>query len=101
MGKKLTRTTEFGIICQILSSLYSNYLKQGPPNEGVLKNFIDEEGLGLLIAFAISTGLVVANDEGRQYVNNTWDQFLSDLGLKDLGWKTLAEILSAWMCDDE
>jgi len=94
---EVTRVTEFETICQIFSSLYSNYLKQGPPDEGILKNFIDQEGLSLLLAFAISTGLVEANDEGQQYLNNSWDQFLSGLGLKDLGWKSLADILNAWM----
>jgi hypothetical protein len=33
---------------------------------------------------------------GEQYLYNSWKQFLSSLGLKDLGWKTLAEILKSW-----
>ena len=95
--EEFKRITDFKTICQIFSSLYSNYLEQGPPGEGELKNFIDQEGLGLMVAFTISMGLVEATDEGEQYIYNTWEQFLSSLGLKDLGWKTLAEILKSWV----
>ena len=91
------QVTDFATICQILSSLYSNLLEQGLPEEEHFRNFMDQEGLGLLLAFAITTGLVEANNSGEQYLSNVWELFLASLGLTDSGWISLGEILNAWI----
>lgn len=80
--------TDFKTICSILSELWSNY-KQDKD----LKDFIEYNDLGLPLAFLIDADMVEPSDLAKGYVVETWQIFLSALGLEDdIEWKSLDQI---------
>lgn len=80
--------TSFDNICSILSQLWTDY-KQ----DKELKDFIEYNDIGLPLAFLIDSDLVEPSDLARGYVVETWQIFLSALGLEDdIEWKSLDQI---------
>ncbi len=65
----------FETVCGILGELHSNY-----SDSKDFRSFIEFNDLGLPLAFLTSQGLVVElSDDGRRYVIDTFDMFVSSL----------------------
>lgn len=80
--------SNFSNICSILSQLWTDY-KQ----DKEFKDFIEYNDIGLPLAFLIDADLVEASDLAKGYVVETWQIFLSALGLEDdIEWKSLDQI---------
>lgn len=80
--------TSFESMCSILAELWSNYRQ-----DKELKDFIEYNDLGLPLAFLIDANLVEPSDNAKEYVVETWQIFLSALGLEDdIHWKSLEQI---------
>ncbi len=66
---------DFETLCKILGELYTNYRDSKD-----FRTFIEFNDLGLPLAFLTSQGLVVElSDDGRRYVIDTFDMFVSSL----------------------
>jgi len=80
--------TSFETMCSILAELWSNYRQ-----DKELQDFIEYNDLGLPLAFLIDSSLVDASPTAKDYVVETWQIFLSALGLEnDIEWKSLDQI---------
>jgi hypothetical protein len=86
-GKELTT---FEDICSILAELWTSYKQD---NE--FKEFIEYNDLGLPLAFLIDAELVTPSEIAKKYVKETWEIFISALGIKeDAGWSSLEELFA-------
>lgn len=82
--------TDFNKVCSILSDLWLNY-----KDDKDFKEFIEYNDIGLPLAFLIDSEIVVETDQAVKYVIETWEIFLSALGIeKDLGWGSLDELFN-------
>lgn len=81
-------TTDFANKVGILAEFYVNY--KGEPEA---EDFFEFNDLGLPIAFLSSEGLVEITEEGVKYINETWMLFLQSLGLEDIGFESLSQVL--------
>ena len=80
--------TNFETVCSILAELWSNYRQ-----DKELEDFIEYNDLGLPLAFLIDAGLVEPSSVAQEYVIETWQIFLTALGLEDdIEWKSLDQI---------
>ena len=83
-------TTDFSKKVDILGEFYFLYR-----DEDNIKEFIDFNDLGLPLAFLASEGLCDISDDGKKYVAETWEIFLSTLGiLQDEGFDSLDVIMA-------
>ncbi len=80
--------TDFSSICDILGELYSTYKE-----DKEFKDFLEFNDLGLPLAYFVRENLVVPSDDGVRYIMETWDLFITSLGIEDTGFETLNEIL--------
>jgi hypothetical protein len=81
--------TDFTKVCEILGTLYVNY-----KDDEELKDFIEFNDLGLPLAFLASENLCEVSDDGARYITETWALFVESLGLEDIGFETLDQMLS-------
>jgi hypothetical protein len=81
--------TDFTKVCEILGTLYVNY-----KDDEELKDFIEFNDLGLPLAFLASENLCEVSDDGARYITETWALFVESLGLEDVGFETLDQMLS-------
>jgi len=81
--------TDFTKVCEILGTLYANYKE-----DEEFKDFIDFNDLGLPLAFLASENLCEVSDDGARYITETWTLFVHSLGLQDLGFDTLDQMLT-------
>ena len=80
--------TKFESICSVLSELWVNYKEDKEFSE-----FIQYNDLGLPLAFMLDSSIVEPTDSAIQYVTETWNIFLSALGIEeDLGWSSLEDV---------
>jgi len=78
----------FNSICSILSEVWCNY-----KTDKEFKDFIEYNDIGLPLAFLIDADMVEPSDLAKGYVIETWQIFLSALGLEDdIEWKSLDQI---------
>jgi len=82
--------TTFTDKCSILAELYVDF-----KGEQRFADFFAYNDLGLPLAYAISTEIVKSTDRSQLFVEETFDVFLSSLGLEDEGWESLDDILVA------
>ena len=85
-------STPFSSRCEILADLWSNYR-----DEEEFQDFIRYSDLGLPFAYGVSTEILFVDDPDSpayQIIDETWDLFISGLGLKDIGFETLDDILT-------
>ena len=83
-------TTDFSKKVDILGEFYFLYR-----DEDNIKEFMDFNDLGLPLAFLASEGLCDISDDGKKYVAETWEIFLSTLGiLQDEGFDSLDVIMA-------
>ena len=81
--------TDFSNISNILAKLYMSYKEEDEFND-----FIEYNDIGLPLAYLSSEGLSEPTDDGRRYITETWDLFLSALDIKDTGFTTLEEVFN-------
>lgn len=78
----------FNTICSILSELWINY-----KDDKQFSEFVEYNDLGLPLAFMLDSSIVYPTDDAVRYVTETWNIFLSALGLEeDLGWESLEDL---------
>ena len=85
--------TPFFTVCQILGQLYHS-------NINLFREFIEYNDIGLPIAFLNAEGLVMVRDDGIRYVQETWELFLAELGIDDVGFQNLDEVLELFDAQD-
>ena len=67
---------DFSKKCEVLSELWINY-KQ----DDNLSDFIEYNDLGLPLAYMVNTNLVNTTDEGKKYIEETYDLFCAAIGV--------------------
>jgi hypothetical protein len=83
-------TTDFSNKVEILGEFY--FLHRDDKN---IKEFIDFNDLGLPLAYLAREGLCDISDDGKKYVAETWELFLSTLGiLQDEGFDSLDVVMA-------
>lgn len=82
--------TSFEDVCSILAELWINHKE-----EKNFEDFISYNDLGLPIAFAIDSELVIANDIAKKYIEETWFILLKSLDInEDIGFTCLEDLFS-------
>lgn len=82
--------TSYGNKVQILGKFW---LQCRSDND--LQEFLDENDLGLPVAYALSAGMVEGGAEAKELIEETFDRVLNSMGIEDHGFSTLAEVLQA------
>ena len=83
-------TTDFSDISTILAKLYIQYR-----DDENFVDFIEYNDVGLPLAYLAAESLCEPSDDGRRYIMETWDLFLTALDIKDTGYTTLEEMFQA------
>jgi hypothetical protein len=81
-------TTPFSNQCDILGEFWLTY-----KNDEEFADFIDYNDVGLPLAYAISMNLVTSTTLAEKFINETWELFLSGLGVEDTGFDSLLDIM--------
>jgi hypothetical protein len=79
--------TNFKTKCDILSEVWLEY--KGNPD---FDSFLNENEIGLSLAFNISTLLVISTPKAEPFVNDVFEKFLELIGKTDTGYNSLDEI---------
>lgn len=58
-----------------------------------LKDFIEFNDVGLPLAYFANEGLVTLSNDAKEYVTETFELLLGELGLKDTGFQNIDQIL--------
>lgn len=82
-------TTDFSKKVEILGQFFMLYQHD---SKG-MSDFIEFNDIGLPLAYLSAEGLCEINEDGKKYVAETWDIFLSSLGLEDEGFDDLDMIM--------
>ena len=82
-----TPTTYFSK-ASILADLWLNYR-----DDEEFQDFIEYNDIGLPLAYAISNDIVKTTDIAERFINETFELFISGLGIEDTGFETLDELL--------
>jgi len=82
------KETPFDIKCDILSELWIEYR-----SDEQFKDFVDYNDLGLPLAFAVSEGLVIPNENAIAMINETFVILLATLEIEDSGFDSLDDLL--------
>jgi hypothetical protein len=82
-------TTDFSKKIEILGQFYMLYKE----DSGGMSDFIDFNDIGLPLAYLAAEGLCEVSEDGAKYIAETWDIFLSSLGLEDEGFDDLDVIM--------
>jgi hypothetical protein len=81
-------STTFDVKCEILGDLWIEY--KGDPQ---FEDFISYNDLGLPLAFAIFTGVVISTPKAQVFVEETFELLLEALSKTDEGFDSLEDIL--------
>jgi hypothetical protein len=81
-------TTHFSDRCNILADLWLNYRA-----DEEFKDFLDYNDIGLPLAYMIANGIVQSVPMSENFINETFDLLLAALGIEDLGFTSLDEML--------
>ena len=84
-------TTDFSDKVNILGRFKYEYGEEIPDT---LKEFFDFHDIGLPLAYLAREGLCEVSDDGKKYIAETWDMFLSTLEVEDTGFSDLDEVLA-------
>jgi hypothetical protein len=58
-----------------------------------VRDFFEFNDVGLPLAYLNKEGLCTISDKGQIHVLDTWNMLLIELGVQDVGFKTLDELL--------
>lgn len=83
-----TPTTYFSK-ASILADLWLNYR-----NDEEFLDFIEYNDIGLPLAYAIANDIVKSTDIAERFINETFELFISGLGIEDTGFETLDDVLA-------
>lgn len=83
-----TPTTYFSK-ASILADLWLNYR-----NDEDFLDFIEYNDIGLPLAYAIANDIVKSTDIAERFINETFELFISGLGIEDTGFETLDDVLA-------
>jgi hypothetical protein len=83
--------TDYSNKIQILGSLYEDY--RGSQD---FEEFVRMNDLGLPLAFHANEGLATLSEKGKQLVEQTWIALLEMIGIDDVGFEDVEELLDAW-----
>jgi len=73
----------------ILAELWMNYRE-----DEQLKDFIEYNDLGLPMAYFLMNELVLPTQQSEIYINETYNLLIASLGVKDVEYESLDELLS-------
>ncbi len=73
---------------EILGQLWINF-----KSEDDWIDFFVYNDLGLPLAFAFSQGIIVHTAALEEYISETWDQLMQELGTEDTGFNSIHEIM--------
>lgn len=79
--------TSFTNRCQILGEFWMSH-KTDP----VFAEWVEENDLGLPLAFCVWQKIIPLNEEVTNYINETWNSLIVSLEIIDVGFKTLDEV---------
>ena len=82
--------TDFSNVSEILAKLYMQYR-----DDDTFVDFIEYNDVGLPLAYLTAENLCEPTDDGRRYIMETWDLFLTALDIKDTGYTSLEEMFQA------
>ena len=74
----------------ILAELWMNYR-----DDKDLKDFIEYNDLGLPMAYFLMNEIVLPTDSTHIYINETYDLLVAALGVEDVEWESLDEMLGS------
>lgn len=81
--------TDFSNKVKILAELWIGYR-----DDDEFADFCDYNDLGLPLAYLIDNGLATSSKLGNKYIDETFDLFLTIVGIKeDTGFESLDELL--------
>lgn len=81
--------TDFTNKLNILGAFYSTYRD----DDGEIEDFFEFNDIGVPLAYLTSEGLCEISDDGKKYVAESWDVLLAFLGVEDVGFHSLEELL--------
>ena len=81
-------STTFDVKCEILGDLWIEY--KGDPQ---FEDFISYNDLGLPLAFAIFTGVVISTPKAQVFVEETFELLLEALSKTDEGFDSIDDLL--------
>jgi hypothetical protein len=84
----MTNSTSYTDKCAILAELWLNYR-----SDEEFQDFLEYNDLGLPLAYAIDNDIVKSSEMAQKFVEETFDLFLTTLGLEDDGYESLVEVL--------
>ena len=57
------------------------------------QDFIEYNDVGLPLAFIVSENLATLSESGEKYLDETWNLFLESIGIEDVGFDNLYQVL--------
>ena len=84
----MTTNTDYSSKCEILNDLWINH-----NNNKMFYEFIDINDLGLPLAHFISQGIVESTPLAQELVDQTFENLLKLLKVKDVGFKNLKQMV--------
>lgn len=84
-----TTSTLYSNKVSILAELWMNYR-----NDTDFQDFIEYNDLGLPLAYAINEGIVSSSDLASRFIDETFDLFITGLGIEDEGFEDLDELFA-------
>ena len=81
-------STPFSNRCEILGDIWI-----GDKGDPEFEDFIQYNDLGLPLAYALATDIVVATPKAEMFVNETFDLLLASFNLSDDGYDSLDDLL--------
>lgn len=81
--------TTFENKCDILADFYIEY-----KGDSQFSDFFDYNDLGLPLAYALSSKIVLPTELSTSFIVETFDLLLEVLGIQDTGFETLQDIVT-------
>jgi hypothetical protein len=83
-------TTTFSNKAIILADLWLNYR-----DEEEFSDFVEYNDLGLPLAYSLANGIIESSKMVEQFITESFDLFISGLGVEDTGYDNLDDLLDA------
>jgi hypothetical protein len=74
----------------ILAELWMNYR-----DDEDLQDFVEYNDLGLPLSYFLMNELVLPTQEAEVYINETYNLLIASLGVEDVEWTSLDELLGS------